>query len=170
MLLTFDQVPFGPLPARRVDVWWPDGPVTAPLPLIVAHDGQNLFHHRTSYTGVPWAIDRAVVRLRSRAALPGAVIVGVWNIPAVRLRDYGPDVLNDLPSAEVLLAYARGTTRGATYVDELFGRVLPDLLPRIPHLPPLGHPYRRRLFRRGCGGTACGRRISGGANRSGPSA
>jgi enterochelin esterase-like enzyme len=141
VLLTFPRVDFGPLPARRVDVWWPDRCAARPLPLIVAHDGQNLFNWKTSYTAVPWALDRAVERLQARTTLPGAVIVGVWNIPAVRLQDYGPQLINDLPEAAAFRAYARGPLRGEVYVDQLFGRVLPALLAGLPQLPPLGKTY-----------------------------
>jgi enterochelin esterase-like enzyme len=142
VLLSFPAVDFGPLPARRVDVWWPDQHAARPLPLIVAHDGQNLFNWKTSYTAVPWALDRAVQRLQARTTLPGAIIVGVWNIPAVRLLDYGPQLLNTLPAAAGFRAYARNATmRGEVYVDQLFGRVLPDLLARLPQLPPIGASY-----------------------------
>lgn len=77
---------------REVDVWLPPGYATHParrFPVIYMHDGQNLFGPKTSYTGVPWSVDRAMLRLIAAGKTSGAIIVGIWNTPA-RFAEYMP--------------------------------------------------------------------------------
>lgn len=79
--------------ARHVDVWLPpgyDADPTARYPVIYMHDGQNLFDGATSYGGVPWSVDAAMLRLLARGDVRPAIIVGVWNSGATRFHEYMP--------------------------------------------------------------------------------
>ncbi len=78
---------------RRVDVWLPPGYDTNPTeryPVVYMHDGQNLFDPATSYGGVPWAADEALLRLMATRQTRGAIIVGIWNTSA-RFSEYLPE-------------------------------------------------------------------------------
>jgi enterochelin esterase-like enzyme len=77
---------------REVDVWLPPGyaaNAATRYPVIYAQDGQNLFDPATSYFGVPWSLDRAMLRLIAARRTAGAIIVGIWNTPA-RFSEYMP--------------------------------------------------------------------------------
>jgi enterochelin esterase-like enzyme len=77
---------------RQVLVHLPPGyhEVARAYPLLLMHDGQNLFDDATSYAGVKWAADEAVDRLVERGHMEPVVVVGVWNSPA-RMREYHPE-------------------------------------------------------------------------------
>jgi predicted alpha/beta superfamily hydrolase len=60
------------------------------FPLILMHDGQNLFDAATSFTGVKWAVDEAVDRLVIEGAMEPVLVCGVWN-SAARNQEYHPD-------------------------------------------------------------------------------
>jgi predicted alpha/beta superfamily hydrolase len=77
---------------RRVMVHLPSGyfEQTRAYPLLLMHDGQNLFDDATSFTGVKWAADEAVDRLVERRQMEPIVVAGVWNSPN-RMREYHPD-------------------------------------------------------------------------------
>jgi len=79
--------------ARNVDVWLPpgyDADAAVRYPVIYMHDGQNLFDPATSYGGVPWSVDEAMLRLLARGEARPAIIVGVWNSGATRFHEYMP--------------------------------------------------------------------------------
>lgn len=82
---------------RRVDVWLPPGAALAAAgthPLLVMHDGQNLFEARHGMGGETWQMAQAAMRLP-----PGRrpVILGLWNTPA-RRREYLPTAMErELP-------------------------------------------------------------------------
>ncbi|GAB5521563.1 MAG: alpha/beta hydrolase-fold protein [Rhodothermales bacterium] len=88
----YEQVDFGALYARNVDVWLPVDydAAGAPYPLIIAQDGQNLFIPAESFAGVDWGIDEMMTRLASGGEIRSAVVVGIWNSPA-RLQEYMPE-------------------------------------------------------------------------------
>ena len=74
---------------RTVEVWEPqDGPA-GPRPLLLAHDGQNLFLPGRSFGGVPWGLDAVLATLPAGTALP--YVVAPWNRPGIgRAEDYAP--------------------------------------------------------------------------------
>ena len=43
------------------------------------HDGQNLFDLATSYGGVDWDIEPAILGLIAEGITSGVMVVGVWN-------------------------------------------------------------------------------------------
>lgn len=77
---------------RHIDIWRPPDYETAletRYPVIYMHDGQNLFEPDSSYIGVDWGVDEAMVRLIHEHQFPGAIVVGIWN-NHLRLREYMP--------------------------------------------------------------------------------
>jgi len=95
---------------REVDVWLPPGydrDSAERYPVIYAHDGQNLFDPKTSYAGVPWSVDEALLRLIAAGKTRGAIVVGIWNTPA-RSAEYMPQKAVAVRSAKEVagLVYA----------------------------------------------------------------
>lgn len=93
---------------RHVDVWLPAGYADGGerYPVLYAHDGQNLFHAATSYTGVAWGVDETLTRLVQAGQARPAIVVGVWNTN-VRAREYMPQrALANAPPA-ALPGFAR---------------------------------------------------------------
>ena len=77
---------------RNVDIWLPPGyheSGTNRFPVLYMHDGQNLFNPDTSFTGVAWGVDEAIVRLKGESKVREIVVVGIWNTTR-RLQEYLP--------------------------------------------------------------------------------
>lgn len=89
-------------------------------PLIVMHDGQNLFDEATSFIGQEWRVDETLLGLE-----PGfeAVVVGIENTGPGRFHEYNPWI--DNTRADAYLAFVAETVlplvRAACH-----GRVLDD--------------------------------------------
>ncbi len=78
--------------ARHVDVWLPPGyedDLAARFPVLYMHDGQNIFEPETSYTGIDWGVDEALIRLMEKDKTCAAIIVGIWNT-SKRFEEYMP--------------------------------------------------------------------------------
>lgn len=78
---------------RRVDVWLPPGygeENGRSYPVLYMHDGQNIFDPATSYTGVPWAVDKAILKLAEQGAIQAPIVVGIWNTE-LRMEEYLPE-------------------------------------------------------------------------------
>ena len=88
----------------------------ARYPLLVVHDGQNLFEPSESATGVAWELDAAVDALVAGAGITPMIIAGIANTGGDRLSEYTPTVDAEL-----------GGGAGATYLDFLVGEVRPAL-------------------------------------------
>lgn len=79
----------GTVDGRTVEVWEPAGDIAAPRPLLLAHDGQNLFLPGRSFAGVPWDLDSAAAQLPDEIALP--YVIAPWNRAGFgRAADYTP--------------------------------------------------------------------------------
>jgi hypothetical protein len=66
--------------ARRVDIWLPPGYDRDPsqrFPVVYMQDGQNLFDPHYAFTGIPWGIDRTMLRLIQQNKIREALVVGV---------------------------------------------------------------------------------------------
>lgn len=85
---------------RRVEIWEPTGSHVGPRPLLLAHDGQNLFLPGRSFGGVPWGLSDAISSLPTKAVQP--FVVAPWNRADIgRAADYAPQrVLQSLPDVE----------------------------------------------------------------------
>ena len=75
------------------------------FPVLYAHDGQNLFDHRTSFCG-KWDLDGAAQRLIRSGQLRGVIIVGVYNSP-YRMSEYTPVPDEDHPEGGGAERYGR---------------------------------------------------------------
>jgi enterochelin esterase-like enzyme len=65
---------------RELLVWLPPSYASEPgrhFPVILLHDGANIFDPATSFTGVDWAADEWVTALHAEGAMPEALVVAV---------------------------------------------------------------------------------------------
>jgi predicted alpha/beta superfamily hydrolase len=88
-----------------VDVWLPpgyDADTRARYPVVYMQDGQNLFDASTSYGGVSWSADKAMVRLIASGRTRGALIVGIWNTLGNRAAEYMPQKASGLRDSKDL--------------------------------------------------------------------
>lgn len=112
---------------RDVTIWLP-GTETGPLPVIYAHDGENLFDPAVSVDDWPLEMDRAMGTLMAEGLGP-AIIVGIWATDE-RQREYSaPSLVDDLPediAAAVALSLG-GPPRGDAYLRFL----VEELKPRV---------------------------------------
>jgi predicted alpha/beta superfamily hydrolase len=118
---------FGPLAPRYVDVWLPPTYEEADQqhPVLYMHDGQNLFDPASSFAGVDWGIDEAVMRLAKHGRFVAPVVVGIWNSPQRRL-EYMPQKPVQAGVIRTTIARtSKGSLRSDAYLDFLVHRVKP---------------------------------------------
>jgi enterochelin esterase-like enzyme len=127
------------LAPRHVDVWVPpDADDGRPLPLLLMHDGQNLFAPASAYGGKTWQVAETVMAGMAAGTLPPMIVAGVWNTGAQRWGDYVPAPLLAALPAELagrLQQQGGGPSRSAAYVAFLADTVLPLLRQHYPLAP-----------------------------------
>ena len=113
---------------RRIHVWLPASYSENPdqrYPVLYMHDGQNLFDPETSYVGWDWGVDEALTALGEEV-----IVVGIHNIPAVRLLDYFPEKAADTHWDALEAHYPeidRETLTGDEYLSYLVNAVKPSI-------------------------------------------
>lgn len=97
----YDEISSAHTRARRVDVWTPPGYASGDrrYPVLYMHDGQHALDPATAKHGITWGVREALTRLMGEGAIPGCIVVGVWN-SAERRRDYMPQGLFEGPDAD----------------------------------------------------------------------
>ena len=129
---------------RRVDVWLPPGYDEASAesyPVVYFHDGQNVFDPSTSYIGVAWSVDQALLRLIAADRTRGAIIVGIWNTPA-RIAEYMPQKglsVGQLAAIGQLVAQPGFTARSDAYLKFLVEELKPYVDRAYRTLPDAAH-------------------------------
>ncbi len=125
--------------AHIVDIWVPKG-VHAKTPVLVMHDGRNIFDEKDSFTGKTWEVLTAI-RDEVRGEQP--LVIAVWGqSDETRLRELAPqEVLDAHPefwdSLPQDFQKLRGPGFGDSYVSLLADAILPFALERygIEHDP-----------------------------------
>lgn len=122
---------------RRVDVWLPAQAGNQALPLLIMHDGQNLFDPALAYGGTTWGVADTVSRLAAAGIIPPLIVAGVWNTPQ-RWADYAPAAMLDRLPANIraqATAAIGGPALQPRYTDALADRLLPMLRQRVAITP-----------------------------------
>ena len=107
------------LDARTVEVWAPDDDVSTARPLLLAHDGQNVFLPGRSFGGVAWDLADALASLRDDVTLP--YVIAPWNREDFgRASDYAPQsVIERSPTVQ------RGLRDYFSWTTALAGGAMP---------------------------------------------
>jgi predicted alpha/beta superfamily hydrolase len=118
--------------AREVDVWLPAGyGGGARYDVIYMQDGQMLFDASTTWNKKSWDAGTTMTRLIGDGAVPGTIIVAVWNGGAHRHSEYYPTKMLALipePQRTHFLATALG---GISRSDEYLRFLVEELKPYI---------------------------------------
>ena len=98
----------GPNPTRDLTVYLPPGYADAagPYPLLLLHDGQNLFDPARAFNGQTWHVQDTADALVTSGAIPPVVIAGVDHGGEARIADYTPTP-DGQPGAGQLPRHAR---------------------------------------------------------------
>jgi enterochelin esterase-like enzyme len=123
---------------RHVDVWVPPGHADRPLPLLMMHDGQNLFDPALAYGGVTWGVAETIMAGMAGGTLPPMIVAGLWNTGPQRWGDYVPaDLMARLPAplAARFNQVGGGPSRSPAYLDLIANQVLPLLRSRYTVAP-----------------------------------
>ena len=113
--------------SRNVDIWLPEDDFDGSRPLLLMHDGQNIFKDEWAGFGHSWRVREAVESLRALGR-PLPVVVGVWNSGFTRAAEYAPqDVFEANPSEAYgfLGEQQFAPLLGNAYQAELIERVIP---------------------------------------------
>jgi hypothetical protein len=77
---------------HKVDIWVPPT-LNAKTPVVVMHDGRNVFDEADSYTGKTWEVLTAL-REEVRGELP--LVIAVWGLSDdTRIRELSPQKISD---------------------------------------------------------------------------
>jgi enterochelin esterase-like enzyme len=98
----------GPEAARDLTVYLPPGYAVGdgPYPLLLLHDGQNLFDAARAFNGQTWHVQETADALIASRAIPPLVIAGIDHGAEARVRDYTPTAGNQ-PGAGQLARHTR---------------------------------------------------------------
>jgi predicted alpha/beta superfamily hydrolase len=136
---------------HRVDVWAPKT-ITATTPILIMHDGRNLFDEKDSYTGKTWEI---LTAMREEVRGPQPIVIGLWGLSDLsRLRELAPQKILDnhqeiwdhMPEE---YKDSPGESLGDAYVSLMADAIIPFVLDRhqITH-----HPDRTAVMGSSMGG------------------
>jgi len=124
---------------HRVDVWAPKT-ITATTPILIMHDGKNLFDESDSFTGKTWEV---LTALREEVRGPQPVVIALWGLSDIsRFRelapqavlDNHPEILDQLPQK---YQDSERESLGDAYVSLMADAIIPFVLDRhqITHDP-----------------------------------
>lgn len=86
-----EQFPSAYVAPRNIDIWLPPGyDANQKYPVLYMHDGQMLFDSLTTWNKQEWMVDEIISRMMTEGAIPGVIVVGVWNGGALRHSEYFP--------------------------------------------------------------------------------
>ncbi|ACO47028.1 alpha/beta hydrolase-fold protein [Deinococcus deserti] len=109
---------------QTVRLWWPEGHDGRDLPLLVMHDGQNVFDEVPSFSGQSW---RAADAAQARAEAGYPCLIAALSVNAERSRRYVPFAfrLNEFkPGADEYLDWIETGLLPA--LEDAFGPVPPE--------------------------------------------
>ena len=100
---------------RNVDVWVPaDYSSKKKYAVLYMHDGQMLFDSTITWNKLAWDVDNIVSKLIAKKKIKDVIVVGIWNISAIRHSDYFPQKpFESLKPAEQDSIYHSVRTNGA---------------------------------------------------------
>ena len=147
-LLRYENFSSRLVPSRPIDIWLPpDYEASDDLhyPVLYMHDGQNLFLPGFSFGGEPWAVDQAILRLMGAGKIPGAIIVGIWNVGDNRWGEYLPQKPAETPAGRAFATRFSNRLPGELSADAYLKFLVNEIKPFIDStcrsLPDPSHTF-----------------------------
>ncbi len=132
--------------ARHIDVWLPANYTPKKrYSVLYMHDGQMLYDASITWNKQAWHIDRAVSQLMEQGRLPDTIIVGVWNISALRHSEYFPEKALALITEPARSQFIEKGMDGTVLADRYLRFLVEELKPAIDQhystLPDREHTF-----------------------------
>jgi len=116
---------------HRVDVYVPDD-VNANTPVLVMHDGKNLFWPEYSTMGNTWGVIQVVQELPVRPVVIGVWIKDVPEVPATRFLELTPQkVVEADPNIWTEMLAVTNAGEGLPIGDEYHRMIVQDIVPAV---------------------------------------
>ncbi len=116
---------------HRVDVYVPDD-VNAQTPVLVMHDGKNLFWPEFSTMGNTWGVISVVQQLPVRPVVIGAWIKDQPDVPMIRLFELTPqNVIEADPNIWTNMLIAANAGEGLPIGNEYHRMLVEDIAPAV---------------------------------------
>jgi enterochelin esterase-like enzyme len=98
----FADFPSKHVAPRNVDVWLPEGyDGKKRYAVLYMHDGQMLFDSAATWNHSEWRVDETAGKLLKEKKIRPVIVVGAWNVPELRRREYAPQkAFNYLSAAD----------------------------------------------------------------------
>lgn len=102
MIKRFDNFSSRFVQSRHVDVWLPEGySDKKKYAVLYMHDGQMLFDSTATWNRQEWGVDETAGKLLAAKKIKDCIVVGIWNVPELRHREYFPQkAFNHLSEAD----------------------------------------------------------------------
>ena len=121
------------VPARTIDVWLPDGYTPEKkYAVLYMHDGQMLFDPSNTWNHASWNIDSILGALISSQQIQSCIVVGIWNIPERRRREYFPEDATQYIDPEIVDSVSQVEWQGqAGEANQYLSFIVRELKPFI---------------------------------------
>ena len=139
------------LPSRHIDVWLPpDFDESIRHPVMYMHDGQMLFDASHTWNGQEWGVDEVVGEMILSGELPPLIVVGIWNRPQDRHREYFPQkpweslpkaFRDSLKNSESYEGLFNGPIRSDAYLKFIVEEVKPFIDEQYPTNPRRSYTF-----------------------------
>jgi len=91
-LMRVENFPSNFIQPRHVDVWVPNNYSNSKkYAVLYMQDGQMLFDSTTTWNKQEWKVDEVATRLMNEEKTNDFIVVGIWNIAALRNSNYFPE-------------------------------------------------------------------------------
>ncbi|MDD5293705.1 MAG: alpha/beta hydrolase-fold protein, partial [Candidatus Izemoplasmatales bacterium] len=116
---------------KRLQIYLPDDlSDERPIPLIIMHDGHNLFDPETAAFGVTWEAKAALNQI-AQTGHP-MIVVGIEADPDRRFDEYAPWESTTLPQLMPWLGDRVYGGKGADYIKWIVEELMPDIQASYP--------------------------------------
>jgi len=132
--------------ARNIDIWLPAGyGADKRYDVLYMQDGQMLFDARTTWNKQAWEVDTSLARLVGAGRVPETIVVGVWNIAALRHAEYFPEKFLPYVPEPLRARFVTQALHGMPLADRYLRFLVEELKPaidsRFPTRPERAHTF-----------------------------
>ncbi|MDO5688930.1 MAG: alpha/beta hydrolase-fold protein [Tissierellia bacterium] len=126
-------------PLRNLRIYLPkayDSKRNQRFPVLYMHDGQNLYHNKTAYSGVSWGVKQHLQVAERMGLTDGIIVVGIDNGEDLRIFEYSALPFFDYSTSESSEEYL-----GLEYADFIVNTLKPLIDENFRTLPDREHTW-----------------------------